>query len=113
VTRSSFVATTALAWGLDEGRIEGVDVTGLGVALSAVELGFEPKWSATIYVDERATPMQHDALLKLVTGQLGGGFVHLAALIGEVRSIERAPIVIDVDQHHAQLSVGNPVPLSS
>jgi hypothetical protein len=38
--------------------------------------------------------VQHDALLKLVTGQLGGAFAEVAALIGEVSAIERSSIRI-------------------
>jgi hypothetical protein len=98
-----------LAWRADEGGIEGVDVSGLGVALSASSLGIEAKWQAVIHVDERATPVQHDWLLKLVTGQLGGGFDQLAALIGDVRAIERSPIVFEGDHDHTQLSIGRSI----
>lgn len=82
---------------VDEGRIEGVDVSGLSVALLAATTDDETKWRAVIHRDERATPLQHDALLKLVTGQLGGAFAEVAALIGEVRAIERSPIRIELD----------------
>jgi hypothetical protein len=98
-----------LALRVDDGRIEGVDVSGLGVALSALNVGVEAKWQAMIYVDERATPVEHDALLKLVTGQLVGALPQVPALVGEVRSIERSPIALDVDQHQARLSVGKRV----
>jgi hypothetical protein len=94
---------------VDEGRIEGVDVSGLGVALLASTLDDGTKWRAVIHIDERATPLQHDALLKLVTGQLGGAFAELATLIGEVSAIERSPIRIDLDGHNARLSIGTSV----
>lgn len=93
---------------VDDGRIEGVDVGGLGVALLASTVDDETKWRAVIHIDERATPLQHDALLKLVTGQLGGVFAELATLIGEVSAIERSPIRIDLDGHNARLSIGTP-----
>jgi hypothetical protein len=82
-----------------EGRIEGVDVSGLSVALLAATTDDETKWRAVIHIDERATPLHHDALLKLVTGQLGGAFAELARLIGEVSAIERSPIRFDLDGH--------------
>ncbi len=82
-----------------------MDVSGLGVALLA-STGDDEKWRAVIHIDERATPVQHDALLKLVTGQLGGAFAELATLIGDVIAIERSPIRIDLDGHNARLSVG-------
>ena len=92
--------------GLDDGRIEGVDVSGLGVALLVFSIGREQKWRAVIHIDERASPLQHDALLKLVTGQLGGAFAGLATIIGEVTAIERSPIRLDLDGHNARLSIG-------
>jgi hypothetical protein len=94
---------------VDGGRIEGVDVSGLGVALLAFAIDDEMKWRAVIHIDERATPLQHDALLKLVTGQLGGAFAELATFIGEVSAIERSPIRIDVDGHNARLTIGTSV----
>jgi hypothetical protein len=95
---------------VDEGRIEGVDVSGLGVALLVSTIVDETKWRAVIHIDERATPLQHDALLKLVTGQLGGAFAELATLIGEVSAIERSPI--ELDGHNAVVSSrrGSPGP---
>jgi hypothetical protein len=82
-----------------------VDVSGLGVALVATMDG-ETRWGVVIHIDERATRRQHDALLKLVTGQLGGAFAELAKLIGEVSAIERSPITLDLDRRNAQLSIG-------
>jgi hypothetical protein len=100
------VGSCTLAWRVDDGRIEGVNVSGLGVALLASTIDSERKWRAVIHIDERATPLQHDALLRLVTGQLGGAFAELATLIGEVTAIERSPIRIDLDGHNARLSIG-------
>lgn len=100
------MTSATLVWRLDDGRIDGVDVSGLGVALSACTIDRETKWRAVIHIDEHATPVQHDALLKLVTGQLGGAFAELASLIEEVSAIERSPIRIDLAGHSARLSIG-------
>jgi hypothetical protein len=99
-------SASALAWRVDDGRIEGVDVSGLGVALLASTIDRETKWRAVIHIDEQATRVQHDALLRLATGQLGGAFAELATLIGEVSAIERSPIRLDVDGRSARLSIG-------
>lgn len=96
----------AVAWKLDEGRIEGVDVGGLVVALSASTSRLATTWRTVIYVDEDAAPVQHDALLKLVTGQLGGAFAYLPGLIGELGAIVRSPIRFEVGGDHARLSIG-------
>jgi hypothetical protein len=97
---------SAVVWTFEEGRIEGVDVGGLGVALLASPGVRETKWRAVIHVDERATPAQHDALLKLVTGQLGGAFAELAALVGEIGAIERSPIRLHFDGRSARVFIG-------
>ena len=100
------VGSWTLAWRVDDGRIEGVDVSGLGVALLASASDRETKCRAVIHIDERATPLQHDALLKLITGHSGGTFAELATLIGDVGAIKRSPIRLDLDGHNARLSIG-------
>lgn len=86
--------------------VDGVDVSDLAVAVLASTLGTGKKWRVVIHIDERAEPAQHTALLKLVTGQLGGAFAELATLIGEVKAIKKSPIRIDLDGHDARLSIG-------
>ncbi len=66
---------STLAWRVDSGSIEGVDVAGLTIAASVHIPGnvlTPDSWTAAIFVDERATPEQEQALLKVFTGQLGG-----------------------------------------
>jgi hypothetical protein len=102
-------ADAALVWRVSDGMLDGVEVTGLGVALLASTLGCGTKWRAVVHIDERATPGQHCALLKLITGQLGGAFAEVAALIGELSAIERSAIRLDIDGHNARLSIGTSV----
>src|SRR5512143_1968561 len=78
---------SALAWRVDSGSIEGIDVSNLTVALSVHIPGnvLIPKsWKAAVFVDERATEEQQNALLGVFTGQKGGAIADLAGLIGEV-----------------------------
>jgi hypothetical protein len=101
---------SALAWQVDSGEIEGVDVSGLTLALSVHIPGnvLTPKsWKAAVIVDDRASEAQEQALLKVFTGQLGGGIADLAGLIGEVVSVERAPIIFTVDGGKGRLKVGD------
>ena len=77
---------TTLAWGIEKGTIEGVDVSGLTLAVSAHIPNniLTPKsWTAVVFVDEKATEAQQGVLLQLFTGQLGGAVADLAGLIGE------------------------------
>jgi hypothetical protein len=100
---------SAMAWQVDKGEIEGTDVTGLTLALSVHIPGniLAGNWKAAVFVDERASEAQHGALLKVFTGQLGGGIADLAALIGEVVAVERVPITFTVDEGGGRLIVGD------
>ena len=100
---------SALAWHVDRGTIEGVDVAGRTVALSVHIPGnvLTPKsWQAAVFVDDGATDEQQGQLLKVFTGQLGGAIADLAGLIGEVVSVERVPITFTVDGGRGRLTVG-------
>lgn len=100
---------SALAWKVDSGSIEGVDVAGLTIALSVHIPGnvlVPASWRAAVFVDERATDDQQAALLKVFTGQLGGAIADLAGLIGEVVSVERVPITFTVEGGRGRLAIG-------
>jgi hypothetical protein len=100
---------SALAWHIDSGTIEGVDVAGLTLALSVHIPGnvLTPlSWKAAVFVDERATDEQQGALLAVFTGQKGGAIADLAGLIGEVVSVERVPITFTVDEGAGRLVIG-------
>jgi hypothetical protein len=101
---------SALAWHVDGGSIQGIDVTGRTVALSVHIPGnvlTPASWKAAVFVDDGATDEQQAALLKVFTGQLGGGIADLAGLIGEVVSVERVPITFTVDGGRGRLKIGD------
>jgi hypothetical protein len=100
---------TTIAWGIEKGSIEGVDVGGLTMAVSAHIPGniLTPKsWKAVVFVDERSSDEQQAVLLKLFTGQLGGAVADLAGLIGEVVAVERSPITFSVQGGKGRLTIG-------
>ncbi len=102
---------SALGWHIDNGTIQGVDVSGLTIALSVHIPGNVLKGNrrALVYVDEKATQAQQDALLAVFTGKLGGPIADLAALIGEVVGVERVPITFTVQQGKGTLLIGQTV----
>src|SRR5712692_5331315 len=102
---------STLGWHIDTGTIQGVDVSGLTIALSAHIPGnvLKGNWRALVYVDDQATPAQQDALLSVFTGKLGGPIADLAALIGEVVGVERVPITFTVQQGKGTLLIGQTV----
>jgi len=99
---------TIISWHFDQGTIEGIDVSGLTLAAVAHVPGniLQGNWRAAIFVDERATKEQEAALLKVYTGQAGGPIADLAKLIGEVVSVERAPILFTVQGGRGTLKIG-------
>lgn len=101
---------SAMAWQIDKGEIEGIDVAGLTFALSVHIPGnvLTPKsWKAAVFVSDTATHDQHGALLKVFTGQLGGAIADFAGLIGEVVSVERVPITFTVAEGKGRLVIGS------
>jgi hypothetical protein len=99
---------TIVAWRIDRGTIDGLDVGGNTVAAVAHVPGniLAGNWRAAIFVNEDASPEQEAALLKVYTGQAGGPVADLAALIGEVVSVQRAPIRFTVEEGKGELAIG-------
>ena len=51
-----------------------------------------PKWKAALYIDERGTQEQKDAITKIYSGQAGGFFAAAANLIDEMLGVKSVPI---------------------
>jgi hypothetical protein len=68
------VCIGVLSWVIEEGSAEGVDLSGLPVALAAGYDDDEPgsPWSWILYLDAQASGEQQNALEAIFTGQLGG-----------------------------------------
>ncbi len=101
---------TTIAWGIEKGSIEGVDVSGLTMAVSAhipKNILIPKSWKAVVFVDDKATAEQEGVLLQLFTGQLGGAVADLAGLIGEVVAVERVPIAFTVADGKGRISIGS------
>lgn len=85
-----------IAYGIESGRISGLDVSGLNLVLIAHIPGnvLAGNWEIVALVDQQATEEQREALLGAFTGKLGGPLGDLwTALIGTVKGVEVVPIV--------------------
>jgi hypothetical protein len=102
---------SSLAWYIDSGTVRGIDVSDRCLALTVFIPGnvFAGNWKAVVYVDDRCTPEQQDALLSVFTGALGGPIADLVALIGEVVAVERAPVTFTVEHGEGVLKVGDSI----
>jgi hypothetical protein len=108
---------TVLSWHIANGTVEGVDVSGRTVAVVSdtpcSSVANQGAASATLYVDEEATPEQEEALLDAWTGKLGGPVADLAQLFGEVTNTERASITFSVDGGKGTLSISQEIEAST
>src|SRR5437868_10277407 len=100
---------TIVAWHFDKGSIDGVDVAGRTIALIAHVPGniLEGNWRAAVYLDNKVTPSQEEAILNVYTGKLGGPVGDLVKLVGEVVSVERVPITFDVQKGRGTIKIGD------
>jgi len=100
---------SAQAWHFDSGKIEDVDVAGRTIAMVAHIPGnvLKGNFRVALYIDDGASDAQYEAILKTYSGKLGGPVAELAKLVGEVVSVERAPITFDVQGGRGTLKVSN------
>lgn len=84
-----------IGWHVDHGEFAGVALDNLNAALFAYSPGhmLQSKWKVALYLDERASPQQQDALGKIFSGQAGGPLAALGPMIGEVMGV--TPVAID------------------
>ena len=97
-----------VAYHIDQGNIEGVDVSGLTLAVIAHIPGnvLKGNFRAVTVVDERATDEQEEALLNAFGGKLGGPMADMAKLVGEMVAVERAPITFQIEKGQGLLRIG-------
>ncbi len=100
---------SALAYRIDKGSIDGVDVSGRTCAVAAFIPGNVLHGNLRVirYVDDGATPEQEAALLAAFRGKLGGPLAELANLVGEEVDARRAPITFTVAEGKGKLVIGD------
>ncbi len=97
-----------LVWAVDKGTVNGTDVSGhvLGILAHIPGNILKGNWKVRVYVDDKASAAQKDALLNVWTGKLGGPVADLAKLVGEVLSVEQTPITFAVKGANGTLKIG-------
>lgn len=105
-----------LAYHIREGRFGDVTLDGLNlVALGEFEgnIWDKAKVALGMYLDDRADEAQQQALQTIFGGQAGGWPAKFAALVGDMRGMERAPIALEVSEDLSRLSVEVPGRISA
>ncbi|BAS12341.1 conserved hypothetical protein [Arthrobacter sp. Hiyo8] len=104
----------ALAFHVDTGEVNGVDVGGLTVCVVAdtPALMSDGGWKLGVLMDAAASPEQAEALGAVFGGQLGGPMEGLTPLIGEMAGMESLEIAYTEDGRSHQVRVGSAVDLA-
>jgi hypothetical protein len=98
-----------LAFHVDSGEIEGVDVSGLTVAM----IGETPpvmndgNWRVGMFMDAAASQQQADKLAAVFSGQLGGPMAWFARKVGEMLGAEVVPIEWADDGRRHRVRIGD------
>ena len=98
-----------IAYHIDQGTIEGVDVSGLTMAMLAHIPGnvLDGNFRAVAYLDDQASQQQIDALLAAFGGRLGGPLEDMAKLVGETVAVVPATIIFRVEEGRGTLKIGD------
>jgi hypothetical protein len=96
-----------VAWHIDSGQVTGIDVSGRSlVAVTHIPGNvLAGNWELVLLVDERTSPEQRDALVKVFSGHLGGALADFAQLIGTVKGVESVPISHEIRGGTGTLSI--------
>ena len=100
---------SVMGYNVRSGTIDGVDVSGRTLAFAVHIPGnvLAGNWKVALFVDDKASQPQADALVAAFSGKLGGPLADTASLIGEVAAVERASITFDVQEGKGTLIVGD------
>jgi hypothetical protein len=97
----------ALSWRIGEGHFGATLLNDLSVAMAGRWDDAKPPWHVVLYVDERASAQQHDALRDIFLGRAGGTAANnYASAIGEVYAVRPARIELDHTRGHERLRIG-------
>ncbi|HKZ64004.1 MAG TPA: DUF1326 domain-containing protein [Thermoplasmata archaeon] len=96
-----------LAWRITHGKYGKVPLDGLNVALAVHAPGpmLKTKWDVALYLDERATRAQQDALGTIFGGRAGGEPAALGPFVGKVLGVKAARIDLEVRGKRRRLRI--------
>jgi hypothetical protein len=97
-----------LAYHIERGEIEGVDVSDLtfGLILDTPPMMGDGNWRVGVLLDDRASAEQADKLGAVLSGQKGGPPSMLAPLIDEMLGVESVPVSYEDDGRQHRVRFG-------
>jgi len=105
------VCDSFIAYRIDKGTIDGVDVSGIPLVMVAQIPGnvLKGNFKVVFYISNKAKAAQKKVILDAWTGKLGGPLADLAKLQGEVKGVYDVPIQYKLSKGKGTLKVGNKV----
>ncbi len=96
-----------MAWHIEKGQSGSASLDGLNVALAIHSPGpmTKVKWDVALYIDERATQAQRDALTKIFGGQAGGEPAALGPFVGKLLGVKAVRIDYEAHGKHRKLRI--------
>jgi hypothetical protein len=100
-----------LAFHVDQGEVDGVDVSGTSVAMFAdtPKQMTDGGWRVGVFVDDTASDEQRDKLLAVFSGAQGGAPAMFGPFIGEMLGVEVAPIEFKEEGRTHSVRIGDAV----
>jgi hypothetical protein len=100
--------TVLVGWHIEQGRFGEVALDRLNVAMAAYSPGhmLQVKWQAALYLDEKASDTQKNALTQIFGGQAGGPPAAMAALIGQVLGVSSKKLDFRANGRKRSLEIG-------
>ncbi len=96
-----------VAWHIDTGHLNGEKLDDLNVVLACFSPGHmkDGNWQAALYVDERASDAQFDAITQIFAGKQGGHPAMLMSFVTEVWGIKKVKIDYQEQGNKRQLTI--------
>src|ERR1700750_2875339 len=103
------------AWHVTRGSKDGVDLSGLNavMAVRSPKRMTDGGWKVALYLDDRASAEQSEALGAVFSGAAGGHLANLGPLIGEVAGVEPATIRFEKSNGSLHAEVAGALSMSS
>jgi hypothetical protein len=104
-----------LAWHVANGAKDGVDLSGLNtvMAVHTQKRMTDGGWKVALYLDDRASAEQSEALGAVFSGAAGGHLAAVGPLIGEVVGVEPATITFEKSNGSLHAEVAGALSMSS
>src|SRR5689334_3248563 len=99
-----------VAWRINQGEFGNVNLDGLGLAMAVhwPKAIHEGNGTAALFVDEKATPQQRDALLQIASGKMGGlPFEIIVTTFSKILDPQYAPFKFHFNGRGSSVEIGN------